>query len=195
MGFKERDVKRKRSAIQDKVVAAVLSRASNVKRLVTDFTEEVGDPQDSELEGGPVFPEIASGGFVSRKDLKLIYEDYDDLEPLEGRVSASCMKALEEGAALTSTEKALLTKQKLAAYFAEPVEGAGYVIVAVTSSSGRTVYWTEIREGCSWEGIEREILGIFPSVAAAKAALRRKGLISARDYRPRHHARRGKGRM
>ena len=41
MGFKERDVKRKTSAIQDKVVAAVLSRASNVKRLVTDFTQEL----------------------------------------------------------------------------------------------------------------------------------------------------------
>ena len=110
-------------------------------------------------------------------------------------MSKSRMKALEEGAALTSAEKVLLTKHRLAAYFAEPVEGAGYVIVAVTSSSGRKVYWTEIREGCSWEGIEPEILGIFPSAAAAKAASRRKGLIGARDYRPRHHARGIKGRM
>jgi len=172
---------------QDELVTAVLSGASNARHLATQFAAEVGDPQDVDLENE--FPEIASGGFVWRKDLRKLYEVYDEVWPLEGRVSQSRMKALREGATLTPAEKALYTKRKLANFFAEPVEGAGYVIVAVTSSSGRTAYWTEIRDGNSWEGIEREVLGIFPSVTVAKAALRRKGLISARDYRPRHRAR------
>ncbi len=183
-------MKRMTSPSQDEVVMAVLSGASNVGRLVTQFTAAVGDPLNEAN-----FPEIASGGFVSLKDLRLIYEVYDELWPLQGRVSARRMPALEEGAALTSAERVKYTKRRLAAYFAEPVEGAGYVIVAVTSSSGRTAYWTEIREGSSSEGVERAILGIFASVTAAKAALRRKGLISARDYPPRHHARGSKGRQ
>jgi hypothetical protein len=181
---KERDVKRKTSPNQDEVVRAVLSRASNARRLATQFTAAVGDPWEAN------FPEVCTGGFVSFKDLRLFYKDYEfaDLGLLQGRVSAKRMKALKEGAALTSGEKALYTKRKLAAYFDEPVEGEIYSISAVTSSSGRTAYWTEIRYG--YLSIHRELLGIFPTWTAAENAVRRKGLISARQYRPRSHARR-----
>jgi hypothetical protein len=166
---------------QDEVVAAVLSRASNlprVKQLVTRFVAAIGDPYDAG------FDEVDAGGFVSRKELKTIYNVYDELWPLQGRVSARRLKALDEGAKLTSAEKTVYTRRRLVTYFAEPIEGACYAIAAVTSSSGRTAYWVEIREGDSWEGVRRKTIGMFRSVAAGKAALRRKGLISARDYRP-----------
>lgn len=190
----DRDVKRTTFAFRDEVVKAVLSRASNVARLVAQFTAFIGDPLEAKMETGHEFPEIACGGFVSPKDLKSIYEVYDELWPLQGRVSASRMKALEEGAALTPAERALYTKRRLAEYFAEPVEGTCYLIVAVISSRGRKAYWTEVREGDSLEGVRRRILDIFPSVSAAKAALRREGLISARDYPLPHRARRTKVR-
>lgn len=90
---------------QDELVTAVLSRASNARHLATQFAAEVGDPQDVDLENE--FPEIASGGFVWRKDLRKLYEVYDEVWPLEGRVSQSRMKALREGATLTPAEKAL----------------------------------------------------------------------------------------
>lgn len=170
---KDRDVKQTTPPSKDEVVKAVLSGASNARRLAIQFTAAVGDPLDCE---GEDFPEIASGGVVRFKELKTLYEDYED------------------GASMTSAEKALYTRCKLAAYFAEPVEGAGYLIVAVTSSGGETIYWTEIREGCSWEGVERELVGIFPSKAAALVALGRKGLISEEDYRPRRRARGTQGR-
>ena len=189
---KDRDMKQTTPPSRDEVVKAVLSGASNARRLAIQFTAAVGDPQD--FEGG--FPEIASGGVVRFKELKTLYEDYEDgdLELLQGEVSASRMKALEDGASMTAAEKALYTRGKLAAYFAEPVDGAAYIIVAVTSSSGETVYWTEIREGYAWEGIERELVGIFPSKAAGLAALGRKGLMSEEDYRPRGRARGTQGR-
>ncbi|HJO39208.1 MAG: hypothetical protein QGG24_02840 [Vicinamibacterales bacterium] len=167
---------------QDDVVAAVLSRASNARRLVAQFTAAVGDPQAQEAK----LPyEIDSGGFVPLADLKTFFEAYDELWPLEGVVSAKRLKALATGGAFSPEEKLQYTRRKLAVYFAEDVEGAAYVIVPVPSSNGRKAYWTEIREGCSWEGVRRQVLGIFPSVRAAKSALRRKGLLSARAYRPR----------
>jgi hypothetical protein len=82
-------VKRTTSPTQDEVVTAVLSRASTVRRLATQFTAAVGDPL-----GEANFPEIASGGFVSLNDLRVIYEVYDELWPLQGRVSVRRMKAL-----------------------------------------------------------------------------------------------------
>jgi hypothetical protein len=172
-------VTRKTSPSQDEVVRAVLSRASNARRLATQFIAAVGDPWEAN------FPEVCTGGFVSFKDLRLFYRDYQfaDLGLLQGMVSAKRMKALKECAALTSAERALYTKHKLAAYFDEPVDGEIYSISAVTSSSGRTAYWTEIRYG--YLSIHREVLGIFPSRTAAENAVRRKGLISARQYRPR----------
>ena len=180
---KDRDVKQTTPPTKDEVVKAVLSGASNAQQLAIQFTAAVGDPQGSE---GEEFPEVASGGFVRFGELETRYEDYEDgdLELLEGEVPASRMEALADGASMTAAEKALYTRCKLAAYFAEPVEGAVYVICAVTSSGGETVYWAEIREGFSWEGIERELVGIFPSEAAALAALGGEGLISEEDYRP-----------
>ena len=47
--------------MQDKVVAAVLSGASNVKRLVTAFTEGIGDPQEAPLEGGQTLRKSIQG--------------------------------------------------------------------------------------------------------------------------------------
>jgi hypothetical protein len=175
-------VKRSTGPTQDDVVAAVLSGASHAERLAAQFTATVGGPADA--DGGD-FPEIACGGFVSFKDLSVIYEDYGELWPLQGRVPARRIKALEQGAALSPAEKSQYTKRKLAAYFAEPIDGEVYAIFAVSDSTGRRAYWAEIRSGYSWEGIERDVLGLFRSVAGAKAALRQKGLISARDYRPR----------
>ena len=190
---KDRDMKQTTPPTKDEVVKAVLSGASNARRLAIQFTAAVGDPLDCEGEN---FPEIASGGVVRFKELKTLYEDYEegDLELLQGEVSASRMKALEDGASMTAADKALYTKRKLAKFFANPAGGAGYLIVAVTSSGGDTVYWTEIREGYGWEGIERELVGIFPSKAAGLAALGRKGLMSEEDYRPRGRARGTQGR-
>jgi hypothetical protein len=84
------------SPSQDEVVTAVLSRASNAGRLVARFTAAVADLLS---EGRLDFPEIASGGIVLHRDLRTMYEVYDETWPLEGRVSVSRMKAIEEGAA------------------------------------------------------------------------------------------------
>lgn len=146
------------------------------------------------MESGLEFLEIESGGLVSRKELKSVYEVYDELWPLAGRVSARRMKALADGATMTGAEKALYTRRKLAKYFAEPVGGTSYLIVGVVGSNDRVAYWTEVREGDSMEGVRRRVLGIFRSVRAAKAALRMKGLITARDYAPGRNARRSKRR-
>jgi hypothetical protein len=178
---RESDVKRPTRPTQDDVVSAVLSGASHAARLAAQFTATVGDPTNSDSAD---FPEIACGGFVSFKDLTVIYEDYGELWPLQGRLSARRIKALEQGAALSPAEKSQYTKRKLAAYFAEPIDGEGYAIFAVGDSTGRRAYWAEIRSGYAWEGIERQVLGLFRSVGAAKSALRQKGLISARDYQP-----------
>lgn len=167
----------------DDVVEAVVSGTRKARRVAAEFTSIVGDPLETD------FPEVASGGFVYFNELRDSYEIYDELWPLEGRVSAKRILALQQGEALSPNEKLLYTKRKLAAYFREPVDGAGYLIAAVTDSTGRTAYWTEIRQCCSWEGIDREVVGIFRSIADAKAALRRKGLISARDYRRRRGVR------
>jgi len=187
-------MKRTTRPSQDDVVAAVLSRASNARRLVAQFTAAVGDPQAPEAN----LPyEIDSGGFVSFADLRTCFEVYDELWPLEGVVSAKRLKALADGGAFSPAEKLQYTRRKLAVYFDDVTveiledgtikwvtDGAAYVIVPVPSSNGRKAYWVEIREGCSWEGVQRQVLGIFPSIRAAKSALRRKGLLNARAYRP-----------
>ena len=185
-----RERERTTPPMQDEVVMAVLSKARNGRRLATQFTEAVGYPMEPLDEKNGGFDEIASGGFVSHKDVKGLYKQPVDFWSFEGTVSKSRMKAFEEGAAPTSAERARHIKHILARYFAEPTDGWLYVIVAVPSSSGRRAYWTELREGDAFSGVERVVLGIFPSMTAAKAALRRKGLISVRDYRPRHQARR-----
>ena len=59
---------------KDEVVKAVLSNALNARRLVAQFTAAVGDPIDADAE----FDEIDSGGFVSFKDMRAIYEVYDE---------------------------------------------------------------------------------------------------------------------
>lgn len=176
--FSESKVNNTSKPSKDDVVEAVMSGARNARRLATEFTSIIGDPTAAD------FPEIASGGFVYFRELRASYEIYDDLWPLEERISARRIRAVQQGAALSPKEKLLYTKRKLAAYFREPVDGAGYLIAAVTDSTGRTAYWTEVRQGSSWEGIDREVFGMFRSLAEAKAALRRKGLISARDYPP-----------
>jgi len=143
----------KRPPSQDDVVTAVLSGAPTVRRLVKRFTEEIGDPLDDE---GIELPEVDSGGFVWFHELDL-YEDVYDLFLLEGKVSARRLDALAANAAPTQAELLIYARRTLAAYFAEPVEGAAYVICAVVSSNGRKAYWAEVRD-C----VQREGFGIVP---------------------------------
>ena len=142
----------KRSPSQDDVVTAVLSGAPTVRRLVKRFTEEIGDPLDDE---GIELPEVDSGGFVWFHELDC-YEDVYQLSLLEGKVSTRRMDALAANAAPTPAELLIYARRTLAAYFAEPVEGAVYVICAVVSSNGRKAYWAEVRD-C----VQREVFGIF----------------------------------
>ena len=106
-------------------MTAVLSGAPTVQRLVKRFTEEIGDPLDDE---GIELPEVDSGGFVWFHELDR-YEDVYDLSLLEGKVSARRLDALAANAAPTPAELVIYARRTLAAYFAEPVEGAAYVIL------------------------------------------------------------------
>src|SRR4051794_12739065 len=94
---------------QDKVVKAVLSNARNARRIVEQFIEAVGDPLAEDSD----YPEVDSGGFVSFEDVTDKYKDYEELELLEGHVSAQRMEALAEGAELSPEEKSIYTKRKL----------------------------------------------------------------------------------
>src|SRR5262245_45528403 len=93
-------------------------------------------------------PVVASGPFVSHRDLRELYENATvDLVFLDGVLSSGRLDALENGAPLTASEKALLVRRRLKMFFDEPVADDAYVIKSLATAAGHKVFRAETR---SW---------------------------------------------
>lgn len=137
-------------------------------------------------------PVVASGPFVSHRDLRELYENATvDLVFLDGVLSSGRLDALENGAPLTASEKALLVRRRLKMFFDEPVADDAYVIKSLATAAGHKVFRAETRSWRRGEGVQTNFVGLFSTLQEAKAAVRRKGLIDVRDYKWRQrHSRR-----
>ena len=56
-------------------------------------------------------------------------------------------------------------------------ENDGWDIANIQSSTGIEAYVAQTLSGCSWEGIDRTFIGVFPSLATAKQALGQLGYL------------------
>ena len=103
------------------------------------------------------------------------------LDPSPGRVLE-----LEEGATLTHQEAMLLAEGVAAECFQSDGANDAWAIVKIQSSAGIDAFLAETISGCSWEGIEREFVGAFPSIGKAREALQKLGYLDGDDFRLRY---------
>jgi len=90
---------------------------------------------------------------------------------------------LEEDATESEIEEWI--EQRAIDAFEDP-EGQGWQVVKITSSAGKRAFVAQLLQGCSFEGIESDFLGVFTSVAAAKKAIKAVGYLDIDDFHARH---------
>jgi len=152
----------------DQVVEAVRSKSTKASQLALRYFHETWDAEGNFLQDN----EIDSGGFVPWDEMHL-WQDRAETDELDAVVTAERYEAIGEGARVTAKEKRKALLGLLRAFFAEPVEGSMYQLLAVDDSAGRQVVATVIATDGG-----RTFVGMYRSKAAALRALKPYGIIS-----------------
>ena len=161
----------------DQVVKAVRSKSAKASQLALRYFHETWDAEGNFLQDN----EIDSGGFVPWDRMDFWRDRAETDEPYLNRekgglnavVTPERYDAICEGARVTAKEKRKALLFLLTAFFAEPVEGPMYQLLAVDDSAGRRVVATVIATDGG-----RTFVGMYRSKAAALRALKPYGIIS-----------------
>ena len=103
----------------------------------------------------------------------------DDLSPER-------TQALEDGQELNAHEVTVLADAVAVECFQADGENDAWAVSQIQSTDGSTAFVASTIAGCSWEGIERTFIGVFPSLEGARERLKRLGYLDGEDFRRRY---------